>query len=235
MLSESEKKTALKSVLLKTMPGEVADTLLDHAVTRDYARGETIFIQEEPAESIYVVLSGWVKLYRMAQNGSEAIVGIFKHGDSFAEAAAFRRESYPVTAEAATDCRLLQLRAGPLLEMMQTRPELGTAILAATYKHLHDLVEQIEQLKARSGPQRVAEFLLDLCPVAVGACTVTLPFDKALLAGRLGMKPESLSRAFGRLRNAGVHVSREHAAISDVDRLRSYAKQGRSDTLRRAK
>ena len=71
----------------------------------------------------------------------------------------------------------------------------------------HGLVGQIEGLKARSGVQRVAEFLLDLSAGREGEVSVALPYNKALIAGRLGIKPETLSRAFARLRDHGVrHV-----------------------------
>ena len=130
-----------------------------------------------------------------------------------------------VGAEAVTDCRLLQVRASLILETMKSRPELCTAILASTFQHLHSLVGQIEQLKAQTGAQRVAEFLLELCPTEEGACTVTLPYDKILIAGRLGMKPESLSRAFARLREFGVMVKQNHAALVDVGKLREYVEE----------
>ena len=54
---------------------------------------------------------------------------------------------------------------------------------------------------------------------------MTLPYDKTLIAGRLGMKPESLSRAFARLRELGVRVKQHHAAIADVGRLREYVEE----------
>jgi len=114
------------------------------------------------------------------------------------------------------------------------RPELGTAILAATFQHLHELVGQVERLKAQTGAQRVAEFLLDLCPADAGSCTVTLPYDKVLIAGRLGIKPESLSRAFARLREAGVTVRQNHAAIADINGLREFVEQDRADFWRKA-
>ena len=50
-----------------------------------------------------------------------------------------------------------------------------------------------------------------------------LPYDKALIAGRLGMKPESLSRAFAKLRELGVRVNQSSAAISSVSRLHDLA------------
>ena len=111
---------------------------------------------------------------------------------------------------------------------------LTLAILAATFRHVHALTAQIEQLKAQTGAQRVATFLLNLCPVDEGACTVTLPYDKALIAGRLGLKPESLSRAFARLREVGVAVKTNHAAISEVAHLRSYIEEDRATAWRRA-
>mgnify|MGYP000870833733 FL=1 len=54
---------------------------------------------------------------------------------------------------------------------------------------------------------------------------MVLPYDKSLIAGRLGMKPESLSRAFARLRESGVTVRQNHAAISSVADLRAFAEE----------
>jgi CRP-like cAMP-binding protein len=98
-------------------------------------------------------------------------------------------------------------------------------MLASTSMHLHMLVQQIEQLKAHTGAQRVAEFLTSLCKVEQGSCKIGLPYDKALIAGRLGMQPESLSRAFSRLRQIGVHIEQNTALIDDIARLRLYAEE----------
>ena len=228
MLKHADREIAKQSILFASLPGDLADTLLERAATHSYDHGATIFLQGEPAASVHIVLEGWVKLFRISPNGAEAVVGIFTRGRSFGEAAAFRGDVYPVAAEAVTDCRLLQVRAALILETMKSRPELATAIVASTFRHLHSLVGQIEQLKAHTGAQRVAEFLLELCPVDEGACAVTLPYDKILIAGRLGMQPESLSRAFARLRGTGVMVRQNHAAIADVEKLRNYVEEDRA-------
>ncbi len=234
MLAASDRATALKSILISGLPVDLRDQLLAQATIRSSDRGSTVILQDEPAHSIFVVLDGWVKLYRLLQSGTEAVVEIFTKGQSFGEAVAFRGDLYPVTAEAVTDCRLLQIRAASVLKMMKSRPELFTAILASTFLHLHALVGQIEQLKAQTGAQRVAEFLLDLSPVEDGACAVTLPYDKVLIAGRLGMKPESLSRAFARLRATGVRVQQNRAVIADIARLRAYIEEDRAQAWSRA-
>jgi CRP-like cAMP-binding protein len=107
-------------------------------------------------------------------------------------------------------------------------------IITTFFLHLHSLVSQLEQLKAQTGPPRVAEFLLELCDKDSGSATVTLPYDKVLIAGRLGMKPESLSRAFAKLKPAGVTITRNNAVIDDVDRLAAYAETDPADAWNRS-
>jgi CRP-like cAMP-binding protein len=216
---------AARSILLGSAPEHVVKTVLDSARVRGFLRGETIFLQGERASAIYIVAEGWVKLYRIAPSGAEAVVGVFTKGASFGEAVAFRHDTYPVAAEAVTDCTLIRIEADAFLRQIRENPEVAISILSATFVHLHGLVAQVEALKAQTGAQRVAEFLLELAPCPDGACEVTLPYDKVLIAGRLGMKPESLSRAFARLKEQGVTIRQNTARIEDVGSLRDYAEE----------
>ncbi len=225
MLTEAARDVARTSLLLKNLPEPVIDRLLAGPVIKRYNQGEVLFLQGETATVIHIVLDGWVKLYRISPNGKETIVNIFARGHSFGEAVAFRNENYPVSGEAVTDCALLQISAATLVSMMKEQPEICISVLAATFQHLHALVGQVEQMKAQTGAQRVAEFLLGLAATDKGSCMVTLPYDKALIAGHLGMKPASLSRAFAKLRSVGVSIARNHASISDLARLRTYAEE----------
>jgi len=221
-MDDKTKEIAKRSLFLSTLPQESADAILSHSIEHKFLQGETIFFQGDPANTIYIVLQGWVKLYRIAPNGAEAVVGIFTGGHSFGEALALREEVYPVAAETVTNSQILCLPTSVITNMIERNPKIALSILAATFHHLHSMVLQIEQLKAFPGAQRVAEFLVELCPVSEGSCTITLPYDKTLIAGRLGMKPESLSRAFAKLRNHGVTIRQNSAAISDVALLHSY-------------
>ena len=219
---------------LRSCRDELSSSILKQSSARSYKRGETIFIQGDVAQNIFIVLDGWVKLFRITPTGAEAVVGVFTKGRSFGEAVAFEAGHYPVTAEAVTDSRLLLVRTSILATMMQGRSEIAMAILSSTFRHLHSLVAQVEQFKAHTGAQRVAEFLLDLCECDSGACSITLPYDKTLIAGRLGMQPQSLSRAFNRLESHGVTISHNMAAIDDIDKLREYILEDRSTPWRKA-
>jgi CRP/FNR family transcriptional regulator, dissimilatory nitrate respiration regulator len=224
-VKEAHIEVARKTLLLASAPAPVVETLLASARFREFDRGATIFLQGERANAIYIVAEGWVKLYRIAPNGAEAVVGVFTKGRSFGEAVAFRHDVYPVSAEAVTDCGLIRIEADVFLRLLRDNPEVAILMLSATYVHLHSLVMQVEALKAQTGAQRVAEFLLELAPCTEGACEVVLPYDKFLIAGRLGMKPESLSRAFVKLRAQGVTIRQNNAAIGDVATLRAFAEE----------
>ena len=230
-LSDPLRQIALKSRLLAALPEDLRPALLASARLVALQRGDSLFHRGDTAHAVHVVVEGWVKLYRVAPSGAEAVVAVMTRGQSFGEPIALRRAPYPVSAEASTDCRLIALPAQALLDMLRDRPEAAIAILSATFLHLHQLVEQIEQLKARSGAQRVAEFLLELCPSGAESATVTLPYDKALIAGRLGMKPESLSRAFARLREHGVRINQTSAAIGSVSRLQALTEADATGAL----
>lgn len=214
---------ARQSTLLARLPARLQAKLMEGAQVQSFDTGQTVFLQDDPAVALFIVLDGWVKLYRVAPSGAEAVVSVMTRGRSFGEAVALRDMPYPVSAEAITPARLVRIDATRLRNLLQSDPVLATSMLASTYVHLQQLVEQVEHLKARSGVQRVAEFLLDLSTCAEGGCSVTLPYNKALIAGRLGMKPESLSRAFARLRQHGVRIDAAQAHIDDLDALRDLA------------
>jgi CRP/FNR family transcriptional regulator, dissimilatory nitrate respiration regulator len=222
------------TALFSGLSADALGRLVADSAAQAHERGTLLFMQGDEATAFYIVLEGWVKIYRMTPTGEEAVLAVFTRGQSFAEAAAFTGGVYPASAETVTDCRILAVPTRRLAERMRESPEIGLAMLASTARHLHGLVQQIEQLKAHTGAQRVAEFLISLAPVESGPCTIALPYDKALIAGRLGMKPESLSRAFQRLRPCGLNIRQNMASIGDVAKLKEFVLQERAEILRAA-
>jgi CRP-like cAMP-binding protein len=189
---------------------------------------DTLFRQGDPATAFFIVIDGWVKLYRITLSGEETVIHVLTKGESFAEAVAFTGARFPATAEAVSEARVVRIPADHIVRCIRESPDIALAMIASTSAHLHHLVQQVEQLKAQSGVQRVAEFLASLTPVEHGSCVIALPYDKVLIAARLGLKPESLSRAFAKLRSVGVAVHAAHVAVSDVGKLRQLAADERA-------
>jgi CRP-like cAMP-binding protein len=190
--------------------------LLAEATVFNLRPGHTLFRQGEPAHAFFVILDGWIKLYRITPAGDEAVLNVLTRGESFAEAVTFTSGRYPATACAVTPARVMVIPASHVINCIREMPDVAIAMIASTSQHLHRMVQQIEQLMAQCATQRVAEFLASLAPNARGPCTITLPYDKSLIAGRLGLKPESLSRVFAKLRAVGVDVRASTVVVRDV-------------------
>lgn len=203
------------------LPETAQARLLKGARTQALAAGQTLFLQDEPSTALFILLEGWIKLYRLAPSGNEAVVDTLAAGQSFGEPAALCDQPRQASAAAICPARLLRIEAGHLRGLLHSDPGLAVSMLAPALMQLQQLAIHVEELKARTTVQRAAEFLLALAAEAGGEPEVTLPYSKALIAGRLGMKPETLSRAFARLRQHGVRVEATTARIEDVERLQA--------------
>lgn len=184
---------------------------------------QSLVRQGEPATAFFIVIDGWVKLYRITESGDEAVIRILTKGDSFAESAAFAGTRFLVSAEAISSARIIRIPADHVVRCIRESSDTALAMIVSLSQHMQYLVHEVEQLKAKSGIQRVAEFLVSLSAVDHGPCEIALPYDKVLIAARLGLKPESLSRAFARLKPLGVSVQASHIAISDIVNLQKLA------------
>jgi len=200
-------------------PTDLKELLAD-AWVQSFPRNASLFFQGDRAERFYVVLGGWVKLYRSTAQGDETVLGVFGVGESFAEAAIFDQAVYPVSASIVEESRLLVVPAGPFIRQLREHGDYALKMMATMSRHMRWLVQQVERLTLKSSTERVAEFLVRLCPQDSGAAVVHLPMDKALIAGRLGMQPETLSRSLAKLRSLGVISQGPEVRISDVAVLR---------------
>ncbi len=231
-IAQSEVEKLAEIPLLKKLSSEAREHLLRGGTKKSVSRGEMIFFQDDKADSFFIVLEGWVKVFRATSSGDEAVVGVFTRGQTFAEGAAFTNSHYPASGEAVTDSVVLCIPVAHLAKSIAADPNIALAMMSSLSMHLHQLVLQIEGLKTHTGAQRVAEFLLNLCSDPAGvSCTLVLPYDKALIAGRLGMKPESLSRAFQKLKGYGVEVKQNRAIISNTNALRALVEQERTAVM----
>jgi CRP-like cAMP-binding protein len=215
--------------LFGAMATQTALALVGTSTPRRYEKGTPLFFQGEPATAFFIILDGWVKIYRTTPDGLEVVLHVFKSGETFAEAAIFLGGRYPASAETVAPARLLKVDGAAFRARIEERPALAMSMLASASYQLKFLVEQIEQIKVRSAPQRIAEFVVRLTPTRKGPVTIELPFEKGLLANRLGMKPESFSRALAQLRSRGVTVERGTVKIADMSRLLTFVEYAHED------
>jgi CRP-like cAMP-binding protein len=151
------------------------------------------------------------------------VLAIHGPGHAFFVGEALAGSVLPASAEAVTRARVLALDGSRMRAALATDRKLARAMLAAAAQNLRQLVCHIEELKTKSAPARLADFILRLGCARAGSEEVSLPYEKQLIADRLGITPVSLSRALAQLKRHGVSVRRDKILIHDVAALRAFA------------
>lgn len=221
-LLEEDYRALAPVVLFRGLEPAALRALLKDAWVQTFPRNNLLFLQDDPATRFYVVLDGWVKLYRETTDGQESVISVFTRGESFGEAAIFDQGDFPVCASTVEQSRLLVIPASSFIRQIESDCAYAKKALAAMSRHMRSLVRQIEQLSVKSSTERVAGFLCKLASADDGPVVVQLPLDKALIAGRLGMQPETFSRSLAKLRRYGVESNGGMVDIPDVAALKGF-------------
>ena len=222
-LSDADIAILSRAPLFEGVENEELLYLIDGAKIETFEAGRMLFLHGDPARSFFVVLSGWIKLYRSTAEGAESIIALISDGESFAEAAAFADCDFPVSASSVEASRLLVVPAAPFVEKIVADGRLAIKMLASMSVRLRQLVHQVEELSLKTSRERLAAYLATLCVQESGSAEIVLPFDKALIARHLGMQPETLSRSFARLKNDGIHAEGERIFVNDIGKLRELS------------
>jgi len=215
-----------KTPMLSLAPEQIREAVLAEAVIEEAPKKAALFNEGDPATCFYIVIRGWVSIYRVSADGKRANIGLFGPGESFGEAAMFLSKRFPVNGEVVENARFARLDAHAMRRVIESDPAVAFALLGSMSRHLKSLVDQIANDRLLSADQRVARFLLNLHQGAGDNATVRLPCEKVVIASALGLTPEALSRAFASLRSVGVDVTGREVAIPDIKRLRKLARPG---------
>lgn len=196
--------------------------LLRPSFTQQLPRGTVLFDQNEIPGFLHLLLAGSVGLRAHDETGAETIVEIFSAGQLFLAPAAILGLPYLASAVALTDVRVLMIPAEVFRDGIAADQALARATIEQLARHWRLMVDQVVDLKLRPAEKRVARFLARRVPEEQDAGSVDLPEPRAAIAARLGMTPETLSRALGALEGRGlIRLSAKRADVLDRARLLS--------------
>lgn len=189
---------------------------------RQVARGEVLFQRGDLPHGFYFVVSGQVKLAFSSSQGTEKVVEIIGPMQSFGEAVMFMNHPYPVFAEALSETVLVHVGQAVVSELIDQDSTFARKLLAGMAIRLHGLIQDVETYSLRSSTQRVIGYLLQVADNDA-PCEIALPTSKQVIASRLNLTPETLSRIFHDLSDAGlVTVQGKHITLHDPARLARY-------------
>ncbi|MBC5797749.1 Crp/Fnr family transcriptional regulator [Sphaerospermopsis sp. LEGE 00249] len=207
-MSLTEKVLEVKNFLHQTpifenIIDEQLQAVANIAILQTYKKNETLFWEGDAATGLFIVKSGKIKVFKVANHGKEQILHIFEISEYFAEVPAFDGGNFPASAAAIEISEVVFIPRTSFFMVLQQHPTLAIAMLGTFARHLRHLTHLVNALSFQEVPERLTNYLLKLSQKNGNINVVELDLPKTQLAALLGTVPETLSRAFYKLTQEG--------------------------------
>lgn len=194
-------------------------------------RGETLFHEGDPSNSVYACRAGRLKVIVTTPSGSELVLGWKEPGDGFGELSAIDGAPRSARVVAAVDSELAVLGRADFLDALRRTPDLAVALLVELSDHLRRANARMTTRHSERIPVRVGQRLVELAAQVRRHGDVHGPVELTItqddLAGWIGATRESTARALGELRRQGlVETGRGRIVVSDRNRLERAVRDG---------
>ena len=205
--------------------------------------GQVLFRRGTPSTGFYTVCEGLMQLSISNSEGVVKVVEILRPGGAFGHAVMFVHEPYPVDATALADAHLVFVPAAAVDRVLDDDPAMVRIMLASMARRLQSKIQDIAMLSLPSATQRIVAYILgavgagsynlgggpgaldDDASLNASSTSIELPALKQVLASRLGMTPETFSRAMRALSDKGlIRADGAVVQIPDVAALDAYAR-----------
>lgn len=210
------------------LPRTAIESINQCFVEVGYEPGEMIYMAGDPAERLFVVAEGKVKLLQHGPNGRNVLLDILTTGEFFGNLAALGVAAYPDTAQAQTPACIMSIRSEAFRQTLDEHPELALKILQVMGERLNAANRRVLQLSSMPVEKRIAFTLLDLGrklgKQKEGMLLIDVPLSRDDLAEMNGTTPETVSRTLSQLQTSGIIESgRGWVGIHDLSSLEQLA------------
>ena len=188
----------------------------------EYSKGHTIYDQHQPSLSVYLVISGKVKVSRLAGDGRQVVVDIYCPDDIFGETALLDAPPRNDQAVAMEDTRLMSWSSAEIEAAIARRPRLAMALLQILVQRAGDLTRRVESFSVDNIARRLARSLLRfaerLGTEGQDGTVFMAPFTHEMLAQYVGTSREIVTHYMSQFRRdgmvrysrAGINLDRAH-------------------------
>jgi CRP/FNR family cyclic AMP-dependent transcriptional regulator len=181
------------------------------AVARSYPRNAVVISEGDEATSMFIILSGSVKVYHTEADGKETILNTQGPGQHFGELAL--ADDAPRSASVMTlePSRLLVLSKAAFKECLEDSPEVGYHLVEALARQVRRLTETVNMM-GRDVYGRIRTLLESLAVERDGVPVIDQPMTQQDIANRIASSREMVSRVFKELK-AGGYVEEQDKRI----------------------
>src|SRR6185437_16063211 len=196
------------------------------SVIAQYRKGQLIYGQDQPAASLYVIISGTAKICRLTDAGKQVVVDILQTDDFFGESALLNLPNCSEHATALEDSQLMVWSVWFVQDLIMKRPQLGIALLQMLIHRTQEMKVRLESLAVDNIPTRLARALVYLSGrfgvVKDNGTMSLMPFTHELLAQYVGTSREIVTHYMNQIRKHGhLQYSRKGIVINRESLLAS--------------
>src|SRR5215211_9342066 len=148
--------------MFATLDPEIRQRVVAAAVPRTYRKGQLLFVENDPGESLIIVKRGAVAVFRTAPTGERAVLSVIRPPDVLGEVSLLDGSPRSLSAEAIEDCSALALSRGAFLELIHSNPKILDAVMRSLGVLIRRLTEQTADHVFLDLPGRVAKTLVRL-------------------------------------------------------------------------
>lgn len=199
----------------------------DHA-THLFRRGQPVFFAGMPAQALFVIRSGRVKVYRSWPGGDEQVLRLLGPGEMLGYRPLLSGDPYMASAEAVVDSSLCVIPAATVRELLRELPEFSEALLKKLARELSQSEDLMMDVLHRPVRQRAARLILRLLADNQGAPEPAVLRSEHLrrldMARMIGTTPETFSRVLRGLAQRGIiALTRDRIRLRDRALLQKVA------------
>jgi len=216
--------------VFQNAPDEDLKLIAQNAIHRSMEEGEFFFFQGDPADYLYVLISGRAKLTQINSAGQQVNLRTISEWQLFGALGAVRENAvYPASAQAMEQCTALAIESTYLHELIQTRPYLSFDLMKLMTGYIQEIQERYRELATEKVERRLARTLLRLTAqmgVKNADGGIELTFTRQDLAEMSGTTLFTASRVLSEWEKRGlVESGRERVVIRNPHELVQIAEQ----------
>ncbi len=198
--------------------------ILDHAVSRRYDEGTTIFHEGAEAERFFLLLDGYLRVVRTTPGGDQIIVLHISPGQLFGIAPALQRDTYPATSIAAAESIALSWPVSLWPDFTAKYPGFATESYKTLGQRLGQIQETLTEMATQAVEKRVASAVLRMANQSgiktENGIEIAFPVTRQNISDMTGTTLHTVSRLLSAWQKDGiVESTRKHIVVTDPHRL----------------
>ncbi len=228
-MAEELKASLKKTLIFADFSEDELEAVAKRVTERLLKKGTTVFHEGQPGLAFYIIKTGRVKVYKLAEDGRELILGIFGDSALFGDVPVFDGGPYPAGAAALVDTYVYAINRDDFMSLISDNPHIAIKIVKVLGKRLRQAHGFVVDMALKGAPQKLSALLLRLADEygvdSEGATLIDIPLTRQEIAEMMGVSRETAIRELSKFKRAGtIKLEGKKIFITDSLKLKQWSR-----------